>query len=123
MTQDAAPSGTLKTGPESARSSRLQFVLKHSRTRQGDLLREIKIRAYTCGLIVTVVGLALYSYYVRELLAALTLFSVAFFLLALVGLGALLVWSASVQAAIWARAASRSMIAFSSRLIAAYARP
>jgi hypothetical protein len=62
------------------------------------------------------VGLGLYSYYVRELLAALTLFSVAFFLLALVGLGALLVWSVSVQAAIWARVASRSMIAFSSRL-------
>lgn len=79
-------------------------------------MREIKIRDYTCGLIVTIVGLGLYSYYVRELLAALTLFSVAFFLLALVGLGALLVWSASVQAAIWARAVSRSMIAFSSRL-------
>ena len=67
-------------------------------------MREIKIRDYTCGLIVTIVGLGLYSYYVRELLAALTLFSVAFFILALVALGALLVWSASVQVAIWAEA-------------------
>jgi len=60
--------------------------------------------------------------YVRELLAALTLFSMAFFLLALVGLAALLVWCASVQVAIWARPASRSLMAFSRRLIAAYAR-
>ena len=38
---------------------------------------KIKIRDYTCGPIVTIVGLGLYSYYVRELLAVLTLFSVA----------------------------------------------
>ena len=86
-------------------------------------MREIKIRDYTCGLIGTIAGLGLYSYYVRELLAALTLFSVAFFLLALEGLGALLVWCASVQVAIWARPATRSMIAFSRRLVAVYVRP
>jgi len=86
-------------------------------------LREIKIRDYTCGLIVTFVGLGLYSYYVRELMAALTIFSVAFFFLALVGLGGLLIWSASVQLAIWARPASRNVIAFSRRLITAYAKP
>lgn len=86
-------------------------------------MREIKIRDYTCGLIVTFVGLGLYSYYVRELLAALALFSVPFFILALAALGALLVWSASVQVAIWARPASRNVIAFSRRLIAVYARP
>jgi hypothetical protein len=86
-------------------------------------LREIKIRDYTCGLIVTIVGLGLYSYYVRELMAALTIFSVAFFCLALAGVGGVLVWSASVQLAIWARPASRNVIAFSRRLIAAYARP
>jgi hypothetical protein len=86
-------------------------------------LREIKIRDYTCGLIVTIVGLGLYSYYVRELLAALTLFSVGFFLLALVGLGMLLVWCASVQLAIWAKPVSHHVIAFSRRMIAAYARP
>jgi hypothetical protein len=86
-------------------------------------LRENKIRDYSSGLIVTIVGLGLYSYYVRELLAALTIFSVAFFFLALVGLGALLVWCASVQVALWAMPASRSLIAFSRRLIAAYAKP
>jgi len=86
-------------------------------------LREIRIRDYTCGLIVTIVGLGLYSYYVRELTAALTLFSVAFFVLALVGLGGLLVWCVSVQVAIWARPASRNVIAFSRRLLTAYARP
>jgi len=86
-------------------------------------LREIKIRDYTSGLIVTIVGLGLYSYYVRELLAALTLFSVAFFVLALVVLGALLVWSASVQVAIWAGPASRKVIEFSRRLIAVNVRP
>ena len=86
-------------------------------------MREKKIRDYSSGLIVTIVGLALYSYYVRELLAALTIFSVAFFFLALVGLGALLVWCASVQVALWAMPASRSLIAFSRRVIAAYARP
>ena len=86
-------------------------------------MRENKIRDYSSGLIVTIVGLGLYSYYVRELLAALTIFSVAFFFLALVGLGALLVWCASVQVALWAMPASRSLIAFSRRLIAAYAKP
>jgi hypothetical protein len=86
-------------------------------------LREIKIGDYASGVIVTIVGLGLYSYYVRELLAALTIFTVAFFCLTLVGLGALLVWCASVQVAIWARPASRNVIAFSRRLIAAYARP
>ena len=86
-------------------------------------MREIKIRDYMCGLLVTIVGLGLYSYYTRELLAVLTLFSVAFFFLALAGVGALLVWCASVQVAIWARPASRNVIAFSRRLIAVYARP
>jgi hypothetical protein len=86
-------------------------------------LREIKISNFSYGLIVTIAGLGLYSYYVRELLAALTIFSVAFFFLALVGLGALLVWSASVQVAVWATPASRNVIAYSRRLIAVYAKP
>ena len=80
------------------------------------------MRDYSSGLVVTIAGLALYSYYVRELLTALTLFSVAFFFLALAGLGALLVWCASVQVAIWAGPASRNVAAYSRRLIAAYAR-
>ena len=86
-------------------------------------MREIKVSDFSYGLIVTIAGLGLYSYYVRELLAALTIFSVAFFFLALVGLGALLVWSASVQVAVWATPASRNVIAYSRRLIAAYAKP
>jgi hypothetical protein len=66
----------------------------------------------------------MYSYYfVRQLIAALTLFSVGFFLLALVGLAALLIWSAGVQLVIWAKPASRNVILHSRRLIAAYARP
>jgi hypothetical protein len=86
-------------------------------------LPEIKIRDYSWGLIVTVAGVGLYSYYVRELLAALTLFSIFFLVFALLGLAALLVWCASLQVAIWARPASRQVIAFSRRMIAAYARP
>jgi len=72
---------------------------------------------------VTIVGLGLYSYYVRELLAAFTLFSLAFFSVALVVLSGFLIWTAGVQAAIWAMPASRNVVAFSRRLIAAYARP
>ena len=56
-----------------------------------------------CGLIVTIVGLGLYSYYVRELLAVLTLFSVVFAALALPMLTALLIWYISVRMASWAK--------------------
>jgi len=91
--------------------------------RQGDSLRELKATGYTCGLGLLIVGLGLYSYYVRELLASLVLFSLAFFFLGLVVLGVFLVWRASVEVTICTRPASRSVIAFSRRLIAAYARP
>jgi hypothetical protein len=74
-------------------------------------------------MIVTMAGITLYSYYFLELLAALTLFSAVFFSLALAGLGALLVWRASVQMAVWAKPASRSALAFSRRWIASFARP
>jgi hypothetical protein len=123
MRGDEASSGAPQTGPGIGRSASLGKLSDTNRAKQGDSLREIKIRDYICGLIVTIVGLGLYSYYVRELMAALTLFSVAFFFLALAGLSGLLVWSASVQLAIWARPASRNMIAFSRRLVAAYAKP
>ena len=83
-------------------------------------MRETKI---TCGLVVMIVGLGLCSYYVRELLAALALFSAAFFSLAVVALGALFVWCASEQVAIWTRPLSRNVVAFSRRLITVYARP
>jgi hypothetical protein len=76
-----------------------------------------------CGVGVVIVGLGLYSYYVRELLASLFLFSVGFIFLGVVVLGLFLIWSASVQVAIWTRPASRNIMALSRRLVAAYARP
>jgi hypothetical protein len=86
-------------------------------------LRKLKSIDYTCGLSVVIVGLGLYSYYVRELLVSLFLFSVAFFLLALVVLGLFLIWWAGEQMAIWTRPASQNVLALSRRLITAYARP
>ena len=70
----------------------------------------------------TVLGLGLYSYYVREMLASLALFSVGFFFVALVMLFGALVWFASVQVAMWTMPLSRNVMAFSRRLIASYAR-
>jgi hypothetical protein len=75
------------------------------------------------GLVMTVLALGLYSYYARELLAALTLFSAAFLSLALVVLGAVLIWCAGAQLAIRSRPLSQNVVALSRRLIAAYARP
>ena len=86
-------------------------------------MRDLKAIEYTCGLSVTVVGLGLYSYYVRELLASLLLFTVGFFILELVVLGVFLLWCASVQVAIRTPSASRNMIAYSRRLITATVRP
>jgi len=83
---------------------------------------------YTCGSVAAAAGFGLYSYYVRdsyyvrELLAALTLFSVAFFFLALLLLALLLAWFVSRQAANWAGLASRTLMQFSRHLIATYAR-
>jgi hypothetical protein len=71
---------------------------------------------------VGIVGFGLYSYYVRELLACLFLFGVIFFFLSIVVLGVFLVWCASEQVAVWTRHALRNFIAFSRRLIAAYAK-
>jgi hypothetical protein len=86
-------------------------------------LRKLKAIDYMCGLSVVIVGLGLYSYYVRELLVSLLLFCVAFFFLALAVLGAFLIWYAGEQMAIWTRPATRNMIVLSRRLITAYARP
>jgi hypothetical protein len=68
------------------------------------------------------VGLGLYSYCVRESLAVLALFSVAFFSLTLVALGALLIWCASEQVGVRTLLLSRNVAAFSGRLVTAYAR-
>jgi hypothetical protein len=88
---------------------------------QGDRLRE-KICYYTGGLAAAIAGFSIYSYNVRELLAAFTLFSLAFLVLALLAMGTLLVWFVSAQAATWAGLASRNLMVISRRLIAAYAR-
>jgi hypothetical protein len=71
----------------------------------GGSLGKIKIRNYTCGLAVTIVGFGLYSYYVRELLASL------FLAAGLIVLGAVLAWYASKQVALWSRLVSRNAIA------------
>lgn len=76
-----------------------------------------------CGFSAVIVGLGLYSYYVREILASLVLFTGAFFLLALVVLGVVLVYCAGEWVAIQALPATRSMVAHSRRFLAAYARP
>ena len=92
---------------------------------QGELLSEIKIRDYICGLLVTIVGIGLYSYYVRELMAALTLFSMQGIFLC-VSCGARRASCLEMR-----RRASRHLghacvaqifVVFSRRLIAAYAR-
>ena len=69
-----------------------------------------------------VVGFEMYSYYVRELLASLALFTGVFFVLGLIGIGAFLIWCVFEKLAIWSRPASRNMIALSRRLIAAHAK-
>jgi hypothetical protein len=60
---------------------------------------------------VTIVALGLYSYYVRELLASLLLFSALFLAVGLIALGAVLAWYASKQVALWSRLVSRNAIA------------
>ena len=85
-------------------------------------MRETKIRNYRWELVGTIVGLGLYSYRVRELLASLALFAVLFSCLALAAVGAVLAWWASEHLVIWAEGWSPSVFAFSNRLITAYAR-
>jgi hypothetical protein len=60
---------------------------------------------------VIIAGLGLYSYYVRELLATLFLFSAVFFSISLVALSVFLAWCASKQVALWSRSASRNAVA------------
>ena len=69
-----------------------------------------------------IAGLGLYSYYVRELVASLVLFTAVFAFLGLVAFAVFLLWYASVQLAVWTPPASRNFIAFSRRLISAYVR-
>jgi hypothetical protein len=71
----------------------------------------------------TIAGFTLYSYYVRELLTSLAMFTVAYLFLTLAALGVVLAWWASEQVADWSGPASRKLIAYSRRLIAAYEKP
>jgi hypothetical protein len=77
----------------------------------------------TSGVIVTLSGLDLYSYFVRELLVSLAVFTVAFLVLTLTALAAVFLWWTSEQVANRTGPASRRVIAFSRRLMAAYAKP
>jgi hypothetical protein len=112
----------MKVGEVLLLVSPLQELIPGS-NKQGDSLFKFKAIDYTCGLSVAIVGLGLYSYYVRELLVSLFLFSAAFFFLALAVVGAFLIWWASKQMVVWTRPAARNMIVFSRRLITEYARP
>jgi hypothetical protein len=72
---------------------------------------------------ITIAALDLYSYHVHELLASLVLFTSVFLVLALATFAAVLLWWASEQLLDRTGPASRKVIAFSRRLIAAHARP
>ena len=85
-------------------------------------MRELKKMEYTCGLIAVIAGVGLYSYCVRELLASLVLFTVAFFLLGAAALGVFLIWCASEKAVIRSAPASRKIISLSRRFIFTYSR-
>ena len=82
----------------------------------------LKAAEYTCGLSVVIVGIGLYSYYVRELLASLVLFTAAFLSLGLVALGMFLIWCAGEKVALRSAPASRNMLALSRRFVIAHTR-
>jgi hypothetical protein len=74
-------------------------------------LRKLKALDYSYGFAVMIVGLGLYSFYVRELLASLFVFSAIFFVFGLIVLTLFLSWTASRRVALWSRSASRSVLA------------
>lgn len=86
-------------------------------------MQKTNIVKCTCGLVATGVVFDLYSYRVRELLVSLALFTVAYLILALIVLAAVLLWWVSEQLTNRAGPASRRVLAFSRHLIAAYAKP
>ncbi len=85
-------------------------------------MRKPKIRSYSCGLAVAAIGLGLYTYSVRQIVAPLALFGAVFMFLALMALGAFLVWCASERLAIWASPAWRNVFSRFRRFVTAYAR-
>jgi hypothetical protein len=80
------------------------------------ILRRFTSRNYACCLTAAIAALALYSFYVRELLVGLMFFSAAFLLLILVVLLAIFIWWTSQRLVNWAAPVSRRLVAFSRRL-------
>ena len=72
---------------------------------------------------VIIVALALHSYYVRELLVSVALFSLGFLFLAVLVIATVVLWWASEQLADRAGRVSRKVMALSRRVIAAHAKP
>ena len=69
-----------------------------------------------------ILGLTVFPYFASELLAGLALFSAAFFFLVLTVMSAIFIWSASKQMTIMTIPTSRNLLAFSRRLVTAYAK-
>ena len=86
-------------------------------------MRELKATDSVCGLCVMLAGLGTSSYYVRELLACLALFTMAFFALGLAVFGVILVWCTGVVLAARTVVAWRNLVAFSRRLFIADVKP
>jgi hypothetical protein len=86
-------------------------------------LHRPNISEFTCGLVVTIVTLGFCSSYVRELLISLAVFSIAFAVLTLAALAAVIFWWASERVADKTGPASRKVLALSRRILAAYERP
>jgi len=70
----------------------------------------------------TILGASVFYFYLRELLASFVLLGGGLFFLGLVALTSSFVWYLGKQAAVRALPASRNAIAFSHRLILAYAK-
>ncbi len=90
---------------------RAKAYFKCTADETGDSLGKIRIRNYTCGFALSIVALGLYSYYVRELLVSLVLFSALFLAMGLIVLGAVLTWYASKDVALWSRLVWQNEIA------------
>ncbi len=89
---------------------RAKAHFKYTVEETGESLEKIRIRNYTCGFALTSVALGLYSYYVRELLASLVLFSALFLAMGLIVLGGVLAWHAGKQVAHWSKLESQTAI-------------
>lgn len=85
-------------------------------------MTRVDIIKCTCGPVAAIVVLGLYSYYARELLVSLALFTVVFLMLTLATFAAVFLWWAGEELTRWSGPTSRKFFAFSRRFIAAFAR-